>query len=76
MPSPKRRAETEKEALVAGTTALIREDGGTRMRAERRDERKERAREDGAASWRTVRRTDMTAVRVHGRVEKSEGDGK
>ena len=35
------------------------ENAGTRARAGMRDERRDRAREDGAASWRATRRTDM-----------------
>lgn len=37
------------------------EKAGTRARAGMRDERRDRAREDGAASWRATRRTDMGA---------------
>ena len=48
MPSPKRRADTENGARVAGKTAVIRENAGTRARVEIREERRERAREDGA----------------------------
>jgi hypothetical protein len=37
---------------------------GTRARAEVRDERRERAREDEAVSWRTTRGIDMTGLGV------------
>ena len=40
------------------------ENAGTCARAEMREERRERAREEGAASWRTTRRTDMAVVGV------------
>src|SRR6266851_8484179 len=64
VPSPKRRTDAEKEARVAGTAAENGENAGTCARAEMRDERRERAREEGAASWRTTRRTDMAVVGV------------
>jgi hypothetical protein len=62
VPSPKRRADTENEARVAGMAVEREEKAGTRARAELRDERRDRAREDGAASWRATRRTDMVQV--------------
>lgn len=58
MPSPKRRADTEKAARVAGNAHENEERAGTRARAGMRDERRERAREDVAASWR-IARADM-----------------
>ena len=55
VPSPKRRAETEKAARVAGNVRENEESAGTRARAGMREERSERAREDVAASWRMAR---------------------
>lgn len=50
VPSPKRRADTEKAARVAGNARENEESAGTRARAGIKDERRERAREDVAAS--------------------------
>jgi hypothetical protein len=55
VPSPKRRADTEKAARVAGNARENEESAGTRARVEIRDERRERAREDVAANWRMAR---------------------
>lgn len=52
MPSPKRRADTEKATRVAGNA---RENEGRHARAGMREERRERAREDVVASWRMAR---------------------
>lgn len=55
VPSPKRRADTEKAARVAGNVRENEESADTRARAGIRDERRERAREDVATSWRMAR---------------------
>lgn len=55
VPSPKRRADTEKAARVAGNAHENEESVGMRARAGIKDERRERAREDVAASWRMAR---------------------
>ena len=55
VPSPKRRADTEKAARVAGNARENEENAGTRARAERREERRESVREEVAASWRKAR---------------------
>jgi hypothetical protein len=55
VPSPKRRADTEKAARVAGKARESGENAGTRARAEMREERRERVREEVVASWRMAR---------------------